>query len=171
MNICNLPLWTLPKWLHYVFELSTESLLFSLVYGSDNLFPPPPPHPTPLLVLKFFMFLWWLPAYSFERHYIFFGLCYNFGWSVVSTAQLISKIGFQSNLNYLFLQPISYFNFFFSSSGMIDLRELSLVGGKAAWMAYLVSFICTVYIKFQLSIIDTMHCMVWGTLSLFLLNV
>jgi hypothetical protein len=61
--------------------------------------------------------------------------------------------------NYLIPLTFILYNFFFSS-GMIDLKELSLVSGKAAWMAYLVEFY--MYCIYQISVSNHRNNVFYG---------
>lgn len=71
------------------------------------------------------------------------------------TFTVINNLGGTCLLNWVSIEfKLSYvlWLLFSCSSGMIDLKELSLVSGKAAWMAYLVS----IYIDciYQMSLIN-----------------
>jgi hypothetical protein len=49
------------------------------------------------------------------------------------------------------------------SSGMVDLKELSLVNGKAAWMAYLVMALLSIFIFIR----TKLENLSFGALSMF----
>lgn len=133
-------------------ELLTDSLLCLAWFMVPTICSPTPLLPSWLLIIPMVI--------SCLQHSTTLCLCCSMLYFLVISSIDRSFV----QLNWVLVEfKLSYFYdlyLFFSSSGMIDLKELSLVGGKAAWMAYLVRFyMCCIY---QSSVINHRNNAVYG---------